>query len=151
MEYTKKEILNGNLKTNQTIEEQAKKGGGKTFTEMISKLNTSRIQTHIFHWQITKTGSYAGHNALGAFYDEIPDLIDKLVETYQGKYGIIKNYSCDGVRDFKSIDDTIKYFEDMDEMVEKNRKSVKDSYIQNQIDGIVELIQQTLYKLKFLS
>ena len=39
----------------------------------------------------------------------------------------------------------------MDEMVEKNRKSVKDSYIQNQIDGIVELIQQTLYKLKFLS
>jgi hypothetical protein len=30
------------------------------------------------------------------------------------------------------------------------RKDVKDSYIDNQIDGVVELIQSTLYKLRFL-
>jgi DNA-binding ferritin-like protein len=150
-EYTKKELMNNQNFKSSIIEEQEKKGGTKVFVEMISKLNTSRLQTHIFHWQVTKTGSFAAHLALEGYYKEIPKLIDKIVESYQGKYGIIKNYTCDGVSDFKSIEDTIKYFEDLVSMVETNRKSNKDSYIQNQIDGVVELIQQTLYKLKYLS
>jgi hypothetical protein len=35
-------------------------------------------------------------------------------------------------------------------MVEKNRKEIKESFIQNQIDTIQELIYSTLYKLRFL-
>jgi hypothetical protein len=35
-------------------------------------------------------------------------------------------------------------------MIEENRKSVEDSYLQNEIDTIVKLINATLYKLRFL-
>ena len=35
-------------------------------------------------------------------------------------------------------------------MIEKARKGVKESYIQNQIDTVQELIFSTVYKLRFL-
>ena len=44
----------------------------------------------------------------------------------------------------------MKYFKALDSMVEKNRKSVKESFLQNQIDTVQELIYSTLYKLRFL-
>ena len=35
--------------------------------------------------------------------------------------------------------------------IHENRESVDDSYLQNQIDTVEELIYSTMYKLKFLS
>jgi hypothetical protein len=35
-------------------------------------------------------------------------------------------------------------------MIEKARKEVKESFIQNQIDTVQELIFSTVYKLRFL-
>lgn len=149
-EYTKKDLLGLNLREDsQIIEEQSKKEN-KDFVEMINKLHTSSIQVHIFHWQTKKKGSLAQHIAFGEYYDEIPDLLDKLVETYQGKYSIITNFSCDGVDQYKSKEESIKYFEDLANMIEKKRKSIKESWLQNQIDNVCELIYGTLYKLKNL-
>ena len=107
-EYTKKELLSGNNIVNSNIQEA--KGESKDFVDMIDKLNTSSIQVHIFHWQTKKKGSLAQHMAFGEYYDAIPDLLDKLVETYQGKYGIITNFSCDGVVQYKGKEESIKYF-----------------------------------------
>lgn len=149
-EYTKKDLLGLNLREDsQIIEEQAKKES-KDFVELINKLNTSSIQVHIFHWQTKKKGSLAQHMAFGEYYDAIPDLLDKLVETYQGKYSVITNFSCDGVDQYKGKEESIKYFEDLASMIEKKRKSVKESWLQNQIDTVSELIYGTLYKLKNL-
>jgi hypothetical protein len=51
----------------------------------------------------------------------------------------------------KEDDDTIKYFEGLVKYVELTRERLpQDSYLQNQVDTIVELIQSTLYKLKNL-
>jgi len=44
-------------------------------------------QIRILHWQ---TKSYSRHVAYGDVYDKLNKLIDKLVETYQGKYDRIK-------------------------------------------------------------
>ena len=88
--------------------------------------------------------------ALGGYYDGIGDLIDGLVESYQGKHGIIKGYSIDKVQDYENVKQVISYLENIDSIIEKSRKSVKESYIQNQIDTVQELIYSTLYKLKFL-
>ena len=126
------------------------KNESSEFAEMISKLNTSSIQVHIYHWQVKGQGSYAAHKAFGSYYEEITELIDGLVESYQGKYGIIENFTCEGVENFKSIQDSVDYFGNLMEMVEEKRKSVDDSYLQNQIDGVIELITSTLYKLRFL-
>ena len=62
----------------------------------ISTLFASRTQAHIFHLQVTGPGSFAKHKALDDYYNEIIDLTDGLVESYQGRYGIITGYKGDG-------------------------------------------------------
>jgi hypothetical protein len=88
--------------------------------------------------------------ALGTYYDEIVELIDGIVESYQGKHDLITGYKTVKMVDYKSTEQLISYFKDLDDNIEKNRKAVKESYIQNQIDTIQELIFSTLYKLRFL-
>jgi hypothetical protein len=124
-------------------------GGG--FKDVIAEILHSRTQSHIFHWQTTGEHSLAMHQALQLYYEGIIPLIDGFVESYQGKYGIMKSYKCpEGFSDFESGEALIKYFQDLETKIESNRDSVKESYLQNQIDTFVELINSTIYKLKFL-
>lgn len=109
----------------------------------LSKLFEVRDTTHKIH---LKTTSYAKHVALGSFYDELLDLTDGLVESYQGIYGI---------QDFEinnnSEQDSIKYLTDFYNYIETNKLQFKESWIINEIDNISKLTAQTLYKLKNLS
>jgi len=118
--------------------------------DMIATLLHSRSQAHIFHWQTKSQSSFAEHMALGTYYDEIVELIDGIVESYQGKYEIITGYKTVEMVDYKSTEQLISYFRELDSNIEKNRKGIKESYIQNQIDALQELIFSTLYKLRFL-
>ena len=136
------------VKKRGLLEQEEKTSGG--LKDIISVLFHSRNQTHIFHLQTDSQSSFAEHTALGGYYDGIGDLIDGLVESYQGKHGIIKGYSIDKVQDYENVKQVISYLENIDSTIEKSRKSVKESYIQNQIDTVQELIYSTLYKLKFL-
>lgn len=88
--------------------------------------------------------------ALQNYYEGIDGLVDGVIESYQGKYDVLTSYKSIKTEDYQSSEQVIKYFKALDTMVEKNRKSVKESYIQNQIDTIQELIYSTLYKLRFL-
>lgn len=115
--------------------------------KLLSYLFHSRTQVHIFHLQ---TPSFAEHKALNDFYDEIVDLVDGLVESHQGKYGIMKGYLNFNLHDYESSEQVISYLESLSDKVSVLRKDIQDSYIQNQIDNVEELIQSTLYKLKFL-
>ena len=118
------------------------------FVKLISYLFHSRTQAHIFHLQ---TDSFAAHMALNGYYDGIVDLIDGLVESYQGKYGILTNYSNFSILEYKDCEEVIMYFQSLNMTVEKLRTiAPQDSYIQNQIDTVIELITSTIYKLKFL-
>lgn len=146
-EYTKKEILEMLSKEDNNILSEQKKSTNTQFAQMVSDILTSRNQAHIFHLQ---TESFAEHKALNDYYDSVIGIFDGIVESYQGKYGIIRNFTCDGVVQYKNNDSTIKYFEKLSKKIEKSRNSVKDSYIQNQIDTVIELINSTIYKLKFL-
>lgn len=116
------------------------------YTQFISTLFASRTQAHIFHLQTT---SYAAHVALGTYYDEIVDLADGLVESFQGRYGIIRGYTSPV--SFKEDDQVVPYFEALSKYVEAIRQQLpQDSFIQNEIDNVVGLIESTKYKLKFL-
>ena len=117
------------------------------FKDMVSILLHSQTQVHIFHLQ---TKSYSEHKALQGYYEGIDALVDGIIESYQGKYDVVTGYNSIKTEDYKSSEQVIKYFKVLDSMVEKNRKSVKESYIQNQIDTVQELIFSTLYKLRFL-
>lgn len=131
----------------ETAEDIAEDGD---IVDMISTLLHSRSQAHVFHWQTKSQSSFAEHTALGTYYDGIVELIDGIVEGYQGKNDLLTGYKTIKLVDYKSTEQLITYFKGLDDNIEKNRKSVKESFIQNQIDTVQELIYSTLYKLRFL-
>jgi len=141
---TKKHLLENGFNIDSIITEQKT---SKDFSEMISLMLHSRTQAHTLHLQ---TKSYPEHMALNGYYDGIGDLIDGLVESYQGKYGIIESYKSYDLVSYKSTESTVKYLQDLCKKIENLRDCCKDSYIQNQIDTVCELINSTLYKLRFL-
>ena len=117
--------------------------------ELASLLLQSRTQTHSFHWGVKGIGAHSAHMALGEYYDSIGDLIDGLVEAYQGKEGLIQ-FSGIGVLDKNNdIKNIINYFDKLCTMVAKLRTNPKlqDSWIQNDIDTVVSLLYRTKYKL----
>jgi hypothetical protein len=122
-------------------------GSNEDFCEMVCNILHSRNQAHVFHLQ---TQSFAEHKALNDYYDGVVDLFDGIIESYQGKYGIIKNFKTFKIEQYKNGKKTISYFERLLDIIEENRDSVEDSYLQNQIDTVQELINSTIYKLRFL-
>jgi hypothetical protein len=138
------------IRLNEQETKKEEKNESASIVDMISILLHSRSQVHIFHWQTKSQSSFAEHMALGEYYDEIGGLLDGIVESYQGKYDILTGYDTIKTVDYKSTEQLISFFKGLDDNIEKNRKSVKESYIQNQIDTIQELIYSTLYKLRFL-
>ena len=106
------------------------------FCEMACQILHSQKQAHIFH--------------LGTNYSEIDELIDGIIESYQGKYGLLTNYKSFKNQSYKNKNQVLKYFTSLLNMIEEKRDCCDDSYIQNQIDTVQELIYSTMYKLKFL-
>jgi len=109
----------------------------------------SRTQSHIFHTRVTGEGSFAAHAALQAYYEAIVPLIDGLVETYQGQYGLIEYKEVSGVDNDASKENMIKYFDNLCKFLDKERKDSKlqMSWLQNDIDNIASLLYSTKYKL----
>ena len=150
---TKKDLLNRNYKSFSYLneEEEDKKDEKETnngdFAEMMSILLHSQTQSHTLHLQ---TESYSEHKALQNYYEGIDGIVDGLVESFQGKYGIIKGYKSMDLQEWKSTEDTVKYMKGLCEKVIELRDCCEDSYIQNQIDTVCELINSTIYRLRFL-
>jgi hypothetical protein len=149
---TKKQILNKRIFEQEVDKDEVNDDNNEgkengSFTTLVSGLLHSRTQIHIYHLQ---TKSFAVHKALNDYYDGVVDIFDGLVESYQGKHGIIENYKCDGYDNYSSVNSAIEYLQKLDKTIESSRKSVKESFIQNQIDTAQELIYSTIYKLKFL-
>jgi hypothetical protein len=142
---TKKELLNKGFDIEPILEQKENKSGD--FVEMMSLLLHSQTQVHALHLQ---TKSYSEHKALQNYYEGIDGLVDGIIESYQGKYDIIEGYKSYDIVNYKSTESTIKYLKDLDDKVQKLRGCCKDTFIQNQIDNVNELINSTLYKLRFL-
>jgi hypothetical protein len=145
LEVKKKNLIREQKEDSETEVEDTKTSS--SFKDMVSILLHSQTQVHIFHLQ---TKSYSEHKALQGYYKDIDGIVDGIIESYQGKYDVVIGYNSIKTEDYKSSEQVIKYFKALDSMVEKNRKSVKESFLQNQIDTVQELIFSTLYKLKFL-
>lgn len=117
------------------------------FAELVSILLHSRTQAHTLHLQ---TESYAEHKALQGYYEGIDPLVDGLIESYQGKYGIIKGYQSMDIEEWESTEKTTSLLKELCDKVIELKDCCEDSYLQNQIDTICELINSTIYKLRFL-
>lgn len=119
-----------------------------SIVEIVSYFNTAKQQAIVWHQQVEGPGSYAAHKTLEEFYEGIEDLLDSLSESYAGIYGRLKGYEVYDLADFTSLDDVTSYYRGCyDWLVEERKTAPQDSYIQNQLDEITQLLGSTLYKL----
>lgn len=110
--------------------------------KLIEKMFESRNSSHIAHW---KTTSYAKHKALGRYYEDVIDILDKYVEAHQGTFGIIGD--VDG-----EVDDIIKTIREDVLWLNENRQKIAKNVpaLENIIDELTGLHMSTLYKLENL-
>ena len=128
-------------------DEETSSNHNEDFCDMVCQLLHSQTQVHIFH---LGTKSYSEHKALQGYYEGIDALVDGVIESYQGKYGLLTNYKSFKNQSYKNKNQVLKYFTGLLNMIEEKRDCCDDSFIQNQIDTIQELAYSTMYKLKFL-
>lgn len=116
-------------------------------SEFFSVLLAAAPVAHMLHLQ---TRSFAEHMALDALYSELPGLTDTLIESYQGKYGIVMDYPMPPPLPVSK--NPVAFVTGLNKYIDGQRAAVSDdSEIQNSIDEIVTLLDQTTYKLKFLA
>lgn len=118
--------------------------------QFIAVLFLARDIAHREHLRVSGRGSYARHQALGAFYEEVIGLADSLAEAYQGRHGIIKNIAF---LDNEFPGEIVTSLKNQLKYLEANRyKAVSkdDTALHNIIDEIVVLYLSTLYKLENL-
>ena len=116
--------------------------------QFVQCLLHSVTNAHILHFQ---SKSYAQHMALGAFYEGIGDLVDGFVEAFQGKYGLLTNYKADYELPATEPVAYLTYLKDEVETLRRMAGFPQDSELQNEVDTIANLINSTLYKLRFLA
>lgn len=120
----------------------------KELEKLVAYLLHSQTQTHVFHLQ---TKSYAEHKALQKYYEGIDPLVDGIVESYQGKYELIKTYESFAIDPYSDKAQLETYFKALSKKIQDVHKQTEDTYLQNQLDTVNELIASTLYKLRFLA
>ena len=88
-------------------EDQTSSDHNEDFCEMVCQMLHSQTQVHIFH---LGTKSYSEHKALQGYYEGIDALVDGIVESYQGKYGLLTNYKSYKNQTYKNKNQVLKYF-----------------------------------------
>jgi len=115
------------------------------FVDLVYCLKQSNEQAIVFHHQTT---SFSCHKAMDNYYSSIVGLVDGLVESVSGIYGRPMGYELVNPIDYQSVEQVIAYFQALYTEVQTERMvTFQESWIQNQIDGIAELIASTLYLL----
>ena len=132
------------LGTKTTATTSTKGTGRVTIASLLFRARTDAHLTHLK--QADKT--FARHNAMSVFYEEISDLLDGYVES---SMGIVPGFTVETVPASAVIADPVVYFKDLYNQIETNRAEIKESFLQNQVDTVQELIANTLYKLQFIT
>lgn len=113
--------------------------------EFFGTLLQSVTEAHKKHLM---TGKYSDHKALNEFYDEMPELVDTLIEHYQGVHGKVDSLKNGLLSDDL---DTVVYLEELKEMCEDAKeKFFDDEALQSDVDDIIGQISSTLYQLREL-
>lgn len=114
--------------------------------ELIARTFALRNAAHLAHWA---SRSFSEHEALGAFYDEIIDKLDLVVEAYQGLFGLVGQVSTMAGRSNAIVDEIRSEME----WLASNRDEIarENAVLANQLDDLGHFYATTLYKLDFLS
>ena len=130
--------------------EKAKEVKPYSLAELVTELLDAASKTHILHLIVKGSSSYAQHKALNELYDALPDLADGIAESWQGATGEILEYKFTAAPELNSVDDCLKYIDELRGKITKVQKSLDYSEIVNDLDLIKTQLNSAYYKLKFL-
>ena len=102
---------------------------------------------HILHLTTT---SYSQHKALEVYYTGIGDLVDDFIEAFQGKYGLLTNFSPVYMLPPSNALDYMNYLNTEVATLRIADGFPKDTELQNITDEIAALIDSITYQLRFL-
>lgn len=142
--YKGENMVTFSVKNGQAVKED---DVNESLGEIMFDLLHSATVAHIMHLQ---SESFAEHMALGEYYEAIPDLVDALIEAWQGKnQQILRGYgdyeeSYEGTK-------PLEYLQNLRDEFAASRELIGvDTELQNLADAIADQIDSTMYKLRFL-
>lgn len=114
--------------------------------EFVLRCFHARTAAHLLH---LKTRSFAEHKALNDFYDAVVPLVDTFAESYQGDEGLLTGYKPG----FTIPTESLPMLKTLDDWIEEHRSEIAcdDPALEALVDDVSALIDQTMYKLRFLS
>jgi len=120
----------------------------KKGSKMLNKLLEIKTQLKVYHWQ---TKLYSRHLAADKFLSKAEDIIDNIIEVYQGKYGVIdlnnknKNVKIDNI----SNADIIKYLMAIKKYLEEDYVNILNKNVNTDLlnlrDELLASINTTIY------
>jgi DNA-binding ferritin-like protein len=113
--------------------------------KLIDRAFALRGAAHAAHWKATGEGSYAKHKALGHFYEDLVELLDRYVEAHQGTFGLVGKLAADA-------DDVVAQIRAEMVWIAEHRSEVARGVpaLENILDELTALHMRTLYKLENL-
>ena len=113
-------------------------------SSFVATLLHSVTNAHFMHWA---TDSFSEHMALGEYYVEMAELVDKYAEAYMGRYEQLKEFPSDYYLGLEPV----PYLTNIQKFVQEARQHLpQDTELQNLVDEIADQINSTLYKLRML-
>ena len=116
-----------------------------TVEEFFGTLQESVVMTWRKH---LKTKKYSSHMALDEYYKEAPELIDALIEGWQGTHDKIENYV--NLLEGKEFDTAVDYLTELRKITKEGRELMDSSELESDTIAILSLIDGVIYKLKEL-
>lgn len=116
----------------------------------ISDMMNARTSFHMLHLKVKGSGAYAAHVALKDFYDALPDILDSIVEGYQGVTERLLECEYMAPRPLYTIEDALVYLRELHQRVTMLQDKVPYSEIVNNMDLLKDQINSLKYKLLFL-
>lgn len=113
--------------------------------QLISRVFYARNLAHWSHW---RTKSYSQHQALGAFYDDVIEAVDALVEAHQAVHGLVGDVPAPSAKG----SEVLPVLRSDAEWIEQNHEKICEGNraIANLIDGVTGVYLRTIYKLENL-
>ena len=116
-----------------------------TIEEFFGTLQESVVMTWRKH---LKTKKYSSHMALDEYYKDAPELIDGLIEAWQGTHDKVEDYV--NLLEGKEFDTAVDYLTELRNITKEGRKLMDSSELESDVDSILSLIDGVIYKLKEL-
>lgn len=121
--------------------------GVVTAEDLIARVFRARDAAHLEHWQAKGAGSYARHEALGAFYTDVIGALDAFVEAHQAMTTLVGDLP-DAPSESTALETLASDFDWIDDHYDHLTGGSRA--LGNLLDGVSAVYLSAIYKLRFL-